>query len=155
MSLSTTARQALFAQETGEAFIILLTIDHPNLAAPIRVAGDGLDVISRGDTFVAMPFDLSLPEQTEDRPPRARLAIDNVSRDIVKAVRSISSPATVLIEIVLASDPNTVEASLPDFILRDVRYDALVVEGDLDLEDFAAEPYPAAIFSPANFPGLF
>ena len=32
---------------------------------------------------------------------------------------------------------------------------AATVQGDLTVEDFTAEPFPAAIFSPGLFPGLF
>jgi hypothetical protein len=36
-----------------------------------------------------------------------------------------------------------------------VSYDALVVEGELSLESFLREPYPAARFTPGDFAGLF
>lgn len=153
--VSLSLREAVNAPETGEVFLVLLTIDHPDLGAPIRVTSDAVDTVSRGETFVAFPFELTLPEDGEDRPPRARLRIDNVDRRIVQAVREIASAPTVLMEVVRAADPDTVEAAFPEFRLRDVSYDALVVEGELSLESFLAEPYPAGIFSPAEFPGLF
>ena len=154
-SISLTAKQAINAPETSEAFIILLTIDHSDLAAPIRVSSDAVDTVSRGNSFVAFPFDLSLPDDTDDRPPRAKLKIDNVDRRIVQSIRTSSSSPSVLIEIVRGSDPDTVEAAFPDFQMRDIGYDALVVEGALTLEELTGEPYPARIFSPAAFPGLF
>lgn len=153
--VSLSLRAAVNAPETDEVFLVLLTVDHAGLAQPIRVTSDAVDTMSRGETFVAFPFELTLPEDGEDRPPRARLRIDNVDRQIVKAVRSIASAPTVLMEIVRAAEPDTVEAVFPDFRLRDVIYDALTVEGELTLESFLAEPYPAATFSPADFPGLF
>jgi hypothetical protein len=70
-------------------------------------------------------------------------------------VRSLSTAPTALIEIVRAASPDTVEAQFVDFKLTNVTYDALRVEGDLTLEDFTAEPFPSAIFSPSLFPGLF
>lgn len=154
-SVSLTARQALYAQETGEAFLVLLTIDHANLASPIRVSSDAVDTVSRGDTYIAFPFRLSLPDDSDDRPPRARLTIDNVDRTIVQTLRQISSAPTVLIEAVRGADPGTVEAAFPDFELANARYDALTVQGDLTLESFLHEPYPAERFTPADFPGLF
>jgi hypothetical protein len=39
--------------------------------------------------------------------------------------------------------------------MREIGYDALVVEGTLLLEELKNEPHPACIFSPADFPGLF
>ena len=154
-TLTQTTREAVFASQTGEAFLALVTLDHPELASPVRVSSDSTDTPSRGETFVAFPFRITLPEDSAERPPRARLKIDNVDRTIVKKLRAISSAPTVLIEIVRGDDPDTVEASFPDFKLRDAGYDVLEVEGDLDLEDFISEPYPAFIFSPAHFPALF
>lgn len=154
-NLSSATLQALYAAETGEAFLVLLTLDHPDLAQPIRVTSDAVDTVSNGETYIAFPFELRLPEDDDGLSPRARLRIDNIDRQIVEAVRSISGAATVDISIVRAADPDTVEASFPDFRLENVSYDALVVEGVLTLEDFAAEPYPAHVFSPAEFPGVF
>lgn len=154
-TVSNTAKAALFAPETGEAFLILLTLSHPDLAVPIRVSSDAVNTTSRGDLFIAYPFDLTLPDGEEQRPPRARLVIDNVDRQIVATIRTLQSAPTLLIEIIRASDPNTVEAKFSDFKLFDITYDSQVITADLTLEDFTAEPYPAATFSPSLFPGLF
>ena len=154
-AVSSLTRQALFAAETGEAFLVLLTLDHPDLAVPIRVTNDAVTTTSRGDSFVVFPFDLVLPDDQDNRPPRAKLVIDNIDRQIVQAIRSLSSAPTVLIEIIRAAAPDTVEAQFVDFRLTNVSYDVQRVEGDLTIEDFTAEPFPAATFSPSWFPGLF
>jgi len=154
-SLSSTAIQAINGQETAEVFIILLTLDHPDLSQPIRVSSDSVATTSRSNTFVSFPFQLSLPDDKENSSPRARLSIDNVDRQIVTALRSINSAPTLLMEIILASDPDIVEASFPDFKLTNVSYNARIVEGDLTIEDFTSEPYPSAVFSPGFFPGIF
>lgn len=154
-SVSTTFKQAVAAQETGEAFLVLLTISHADLAAPIRVSSDAVNTTSRGETYVAFPFDLALPDDNRSSAPRARLTIDNVDRQIVEAMRLIQSPPTVLMEVVLASDPDTVEAEFPAFKLRSVEVDILTVRGDLTIELFEDEPYPAGSFVPSAFPGLF
>lgn len=154
-SLSTLARIAVCGAETQDAFIILLTLAHPDLSAPIRVCSDAVDMNSRGAVFTAFPFALTLPDDDDSQQPRARLSIDNVDRQIVAAVRAISSSPSVLIEIVRAQTPDTVEAAFADFRLTDVTYDSHRVEGNLTIEDFTAEPYPAACFTPALFSGLF
>ena len=153
--VSSTTGSALYSQDTGEAFLILLTIDHVNLSSPIRISSDAVDTISRGNNFIAFPFELTLPDDQENSSPRAKLVIDNVDRQIVNAVRSISSAASALIEIVRAADPEVVEAQFTDFKLTNVFYDSQKVEGDLTIEDFTAEPFPAASFSPSLFPALF
>jgi hypothetical protein len=152
---SLTFREAVYGQETGEAFILLLELDHPDLANPIRVSSDSVDTSHNGSTYVAFPFDIALPDDTDENTPTARLTIDNVSREIVQAVRTVTGPVNVNIKIVLGSDTETVEAEFPDFQLRDVRYNVLTVEGQLNIESFAQEPFPAGTFTPASFAGLF
>lgn len=154
-SLSQNTLQALFAAETGEAFLILLSLAHEDLVEPIRVTSDAVETVSLGRIFTPYPFDLFLPDEKDNQSPRARLRLDNISREIVAAIRSISTSPTVLMEIVRAQDPDAIEASFPDFRFTNVTYDALTVEGDLSIEDFTAEPYPARVFSPGDFPGLF
>lgn len=154
-TVSSSALSAINANETGEVFLILLTISHASLSPSIRVTSNAEDVTSNGDTFVPFPFDITLPADTDQIAAGARLAIDNVDRQIVQAVRNLTSAPTVLIQIVRAADPDTIEAQFVDFKLTNVTYDALRVEGDLTIEDFTAEPFPSANFSPSLFPGLF
>lgn len=155
MAVSNTFKGKAFARETDEAFILLLTLSHADLAEPIRVCSDSADVVSGGDTFTAFPFELLPPNDSDDSPPQASLKIDNVDRSIVQAIRTITSPPTLLMEIVLASDPDTIEVTWNDFTLVDVEYDALVVAGNLVQEDFTVEPYPALTMNPADFPAIF
>lgn len=154
--LSTPAIRALFASQTGEAFIVLLTLSHPTLANPIRVCSDGQALISNGNTYVAFPFRISLPAEVEGAPPTTELEIDNVDRSIVKAVREATGePIQISMSVVLASSPNTIEAGPFDFTLRNVEYDASVVRGQLQYEDILNEPYPGDTMTPSRFPGLF
>ncbi len=148
-------RTALNASGTGEVFLILLTLSHPQLAEPIRVTSDAVPTVSREQVFSPFPFDLTLPDDAEGTAPAARLSIDNIDRRVVMAVRSLQSAAYVLIEIVRAAAPDVIEAKFEDFRLTDISYDSQVVAGNLTLEDFISEPFPAAIFSPGLFPGLF
>ena len=155
MTLSDTARGVMFAQETDDGLLALLTISHVDLAVPIRVVHNQVDVVSRGNTFTAFPFNLVLPTSEPDSPPKAQLTIDNVSREIGQAIRTISSAATVLIEVVRIKALDTLELSFPTLKLQNVRFDVAKVTGDLVSEDLQLEPYPAHTFSPAEFPGLF
>lgn len=152
---SSSLRAAINASSTDEAFFVLLTIDHPALESPLRVCLNSVNIDSRGSTFYAYPFDIALPDDEASRPERARISIDNVYRDLVPGLRSMQTPATVLIEVILASDPDTVEASFPGFVLRNIEYNALTISGDLALDDLESEPYPADIFDPHRWPGIF
>lgn len=134
--------------------LVLLKIDHADLATPIRVVNNTVDITSGGDVYTAVAFEIRLPDSLEDAPPRSRLRISNVSREIAEAVRSITSAADVTIEVVRQDDPDTIEVSWTAMRLSNVRWDFLTVEGDLEFEDLTREPYPYLTFSPAEFPGV-
>lgn len=156
-SFSAAMKADLMASETDEALIILLVIDHSTFDEPIRVCSDGQNVTSNGDEYVAYPFDLLLPDDGEKAAPRARLKIDAVNQIITTAIRTASNlePPDVSIYMIRASDPDTLEMSIENFKLINVRYNATYAEGDLSVEDFTAEPFPEGSFNPAYFPGMF
>lgn len=155
MSLSLTAIQAAMAQETGEVFLMCLTITHPTLTTPLRVVNDGRDLVRSAGTFMATAFELTLPGQQDDRPPEVRLRIDAVDRSILSALRGLTSPPGIRLEVVLASSPNVIESGPYDLTLREVTYTATSIEGTLGYEDVLNEPFPKDTFTPRNFPGLF
>ena len=155
-TLSTAARASLFAQQTGEVFVQLLTLEHPDLVEPIRVCSDSIDTVSGGLTYQRFPFTITMPPEDEDAPPIVRLKIANADRTIVRSVRELSQNAMmVTLSVVMASSPDTIEAGPLEFKLRNVTFDAEFVEGELHFEDPLNEPFPADTFNPNTFPGLF
>lgn len=154
-TLTIAARRALAAPETDEAFLILLTISAEGLGAPIRVVNDGQGITSRGELFVAYPFELDLPGDDADSVPSVKLRIDNVHREIVASLRALERPPRVAIEVVRAAAPDVVEAGPFHMTLRMAEYDAPSVEGELVFEDVLNARYPADAFVPSDYPGLF
>lgn len=156
-SISASMKRALNQSASDEVFLLLLEISHPSLSEPILVTNNPENVISNGDTYISLPFDLVLPDTPENGVPVAKLQIDNIDRMIVQAVREMQpgTPCSVIMRVVLASDPDYVEIEFLDFIMTNVTYDALTVQGDLSIENFSSKPYPAGTFSPRFFGGLF
>lgn len=162
--VSNTFKKAVFDQQTSEAFILLLTIDHPSFTQPIRVCSDPYEdlpdagvrgVVSQGDEYLYLPFSISLPVQDIAGVARASLSVDNISREIVAAVRRANSALSIKIEIVLASDVNAPEVTINDFRLERVSYDAYTVSGDLTMAYYDLEPFPSRRFTPSDFVGMF
>jgi len=245
-STSATFREAIYAQQTGEAFLLLIELNHASLSNPLRVGSDAVDTdhyysirsasyqwtlsgsgtneyyleasgggdpeidqpddvlendvamsagtvgsLSAGEwdwgdndslgfdtvyvrlsdstdpdgkaadyvkareTYVAYPFDIHLPDDPERGVSVGKLVIDNIAREIVQAVRSITTAPTLNVKVVLGSDPDTVEAEFTGFELVNVDYDVMTVAGDIGLQSFANEPFPGDSFLPSKFPGLF
>lgn len=168
MSRSTSAlfRQAAYGPQTGEVVTMLLTVTHADLAAPIRVSADNADTfavdgvtvrgtISNGENYIYLPMQIVCPDDSEESISEARIQLDNIDRSILASIRSISSAPAVTIQIVLASQPDTVEATYENFALADVQADPLTISGRLTLGSFLGEPYPGGSMNPSNFPGMF
>ena len=162
--VSSAFKQAVFAQQTSECFIILLTISNPDFVDDIRVCSDPFEmlpdagvrgVVSRGDEYIYLPFTINLPVQDDTGIARASISVDNIGREIVAAVRRATSSLNITMEIVLSSDVNTPEVSLEDFKLDRVTYDAFTISGDISMEYYDLEPFPARRFTPSDFPGIF
>lgn len=154
MSLSTAARQAIFAQNTKKVVLAVMTIDHNDLASPICIVDNTEDVVSNGVTYHACAFNYQLPID-DDEVPRVQVSVDNVDRLLVEAIRTLTSSPTVEFSIIIASTPDIVEAGPFSFTLKEVQYNALTVQGTLGYEDILDEPFPGDTFTPQNHPALF
>jgi len=152
---SATFTQAVFAQATDEVVLELLTLEHRTLPQPIRLVRNTVDIYSRGNTYTACQFDLTWPQDKEGEPPQASLTYQNISRDLVAAVRALRTPMTATIEIVLDSSPDTVEASYSGMSVIANNYNVHVIDFTLSFERFMQEAFPGKTFGPANFPGIF
>lgn len=155
-ALTTSGRREVLAQQTGEAFIQLLTLSAPTLEQELYVCDDRRDLVSNGITYQRFPFEFTLPEDNGDTPGTAAITICNVDRQIVDAVRSIGAgPLTVEYSLVMVSEPDDVQAGPYMFTVREVDFDEVAVTGQLRYEDLLNEPYPADTYSPARTPGIF
>jgi hypothetical protein len=155
-TLTNAIRQSIFAAQTGEAFLVLLELDHASLAAPIRVTSDAVPTVRGADTFLPFPFEVTIPDEPEGTPPSAELKIDNVDRSILEAIEGLDGNALdVTIVVVPASAPNTTAAGPIVLSLVNIRANALTVEGSLAFEPVLFQSFPATLFGPSLFPGLF
>lgn len=148
-------REAL-AQHSGEGFIYLLTISHPDIAT-LRVALNNEDVTSRGEIYMAGVFRPQLATNNGEELPTAEVAIDNVDRRIAPAVVSLAGRTKpfVTLDVVTLSDPNTVEIGPLNFRLTRSTISLLKVVGSLQYENVLSESFPSGEFTPAAFRGLF
>lgn len=154
-NLSAVLQRAAYAQDTKEVVLLLLAIDHPNLVSPIRVVNNLEPITSQGYTWAAFPFEVSLPSESDDQIPSMPLKIDNVDRQIVTAIRNLQGAPDITLDVVVASQPDIVEATFVGFKLKSVSYDNLVVEGEMRLEEILSEPFPQHRMTPSLFPGLY
>ena len=155
-TLSLAMLVAIYAQQTSDVIIPLLTIEHPDMEEEaLYFALNTENVTSRGNLYLAFPFDISVPDDTADSPPQAVLSVSNVDRRMAAFLEQSVVPPTITIEIIRAVDPDVVEVGWAGMTLRNVKYNRQDISGSLTYERMQNEGYPKGIFSPTYFPGMF
>lgn len=155
----------LYSQESDEVVICLLTVTHADIGDPIYLSSDPTTRLSddpliygtesRGQQYIYLPFEFTFPDDRSDSPPRVQLTMDNIDRSLVTILRSFSTPASVMMEIVLASDLDAVEITMPALQMSDVTIDDHTISATLVADALVNEPHPAGQFTPGSFPGMF
>ena len=156
--VSPVALRAMLAQETEEVFLGALTITHPSFAAPYRLVCDQMPLNRASGTFEPFAFQITLPSEQDDQVPQVTLTIDNVDNQILASIRNLPPGARpqVMLEVVLASQPDTVECGPYEYALLSVDYDVSQISGTLGYEDdLLNTSIPGDTYTPTNSPGLF
>jgi hypothetical protein len=157
-TVSTNALRAMLAQETGEVFLLCVTISHPSFTAPYRLVYDQNPLVRTAGTFEPFAFALNLPNEQDDSPPVVQMAIDNINNAILKAVRNLPAGIRpdIVLEVVLASSPNVVEKGPYDFKFLSTDYDEASLTGTIGFEDdILNTAIPGSNYTPTNSRGLF
>ena len=160
-SLSAALTYAMMQQETDIVPLVLLTITHPTLAQPIRLVNNApLDsgsnnIVRGGQTYVAFPFDLTLPDDVERQAPRGRLSVQNVTREIVDFIRVPPPAPQVTMEVINAAAPEEGGAFFGPFDFSAPEYDDKWVETDLVIADESRMEASHARYDGTRVPALF
>lgn len=153
--LSTAALQAAMAQNTNEAFILLVTFVHAPTLETYRCCLNTEDITSNGNVFTATYFEITLPEDGDRAPAGCQITVDNVDRRLVGLLRKITEPLQVTVQVVLASQPNVIEMEFTDLVLREAQWDEYKISGMLASEDPLNQVFPGHLYDQKSFPGIF
>lgn len=168
-SLSANAIRQMLSPDASDSLAILLTFTGTGITTPIRITDSftqritGLTtndevihgIVSRANNYIYIPFQLTLPDEQIASAPRCQLTVTDVTRYLIPILRTISSPPSVLIELVMTSTPNTVEIAFSGFQMGAITYNKDAITAELVVQSLAMEPFPAHTFTPRYFPGLF
>ena len=139
-----------------EAPLILLEINHPQLSQPVRVVNDTQDLLSNGNTYIGFPFRCILPDDFESQLPKARLSIDNVSRDLMYWIETSNGGqgSTATFKQVMRSNPDLIEWEI-QMSLFNVNVTMQEISAELGFENLFGKPAVSFRYTPTNSPGLW
>lgn len=142
-SLSTQMKGQVFSFGRDDPIKILLQVTDPKTSTVYRFVNDITDLVSNGDTYLAFPFEVVLPQDDENL-PAATLRIQNVDDRIGRALIDAELDALQLkIMLVMASTPDTIEITWDGFELVDVEITPVYVSGQIVVKSIATEPWPS------------
>lgn len=141
---------------SGEAPSTLLEITHSLLVTPVRLVNDNQDLVSNGNTFTALAFDITLPDDIAQQLPRARLSMDNVGRELTQWIDASQGGrgAHVRVMQVMRNAPNVLEFDITMDLLN-VRQTLLQISGELGFNNTMGIQALPITYRPENMPELF
>ena len=146
MTISAAGTAELAAQECGTAWLALLTLEHPELDAPIRITSDAVTTTSNGFSFQPFPFEVTLPEDVEGGRRRRSCASTTPRRRSSALLRGLTTAPSLKIEIVRSATPNVIEREWSGLEWRSSQYDIGAITGMLTVDDLALEGVPLRHF---------
>jgi hypothetical protein len=157
------ARRTMFEERTTELEVLLVTIDHPDLASPIYLSSDPTErlstdplvygTISNAIEYQFVLMGAVLPDDRKGSSPRTAITFDNIEATFVELARSFTEPATVDLAVVFASAPDLVTQSYTGLRMTRVTYDESSMTFDISREPYLNEPFGARQ-TKNFFPGL-
>lgn len=155
-NLSTNLIAQLYTESSDDPFLTLFTLNHTDWVGPIYLVNNTEAVISNGNTFEPFPVKVTLPHDDGETARKVSIEFDNVSLELIDELRSVTdSSIEVTIEMILASDPDTIEIEIGELKVKTVSYNAQTVKAELYMDDFLNTELSSEKYTPSKYSGLF
>lgn len=149
-------KSTIASVSSEESPLILVEISHPVLSTPVRVINDTQDLTSNGNLFIACPFRFSMPDDFEGQIPKARIAVDNIGRDLMYWIETSGGGdgSTIRIMQIMRSRPDLIEWD-QTFSMFNVVANMQEISAELGFENLFSTPAIKCQYRPDNSPGIF
>ncbi len=154
-ALSNELLAQIFAQQSDDPFLTLITLSHASFAEDIRLVNNTKNFTSRGLEFLAFPVKIRFPIDDGESARDFTMDFDNASLEMIEQIRSVTNRIDVKIELVLASLPDVVQIIQDDLVISTLSYSAQKIQAKIVLDSFLNIEVTSERYGPANFPGMF
>lgn len=144
----------IFSQNSNDPFLVLFTLTHDDFGV-IRLVNNRTDITSRGNVYTAFGASIGLPTDDGETVREVTMELDNVSLELIQALREVTTPIDVQIEMILASIPDSVQMSLEELQISTISYNKQTISARLMMDGFLSTSIPSENYDPSNFPGIF
>lgn len=153
--LTPSQSRAILAQDTEEIFLSCITIYGAGLG-PFRIVNNTESITRVSGTFNPYPFEAEYPEDTDNPNTTVTVRLDNIDREVTRLIRNYSGIPKATVELITASEPDSIVIGPCDFSVLSSEYDELSISLSLGHEeDFLNQRVPAQTYTPTNSAGIF
>lgn len=147
-------RNQRLSNPTGH--VELLEITNPSFSGPMRIVNDAEDCVSQGNSFIALPFGFTLPEDVSGSAPRMKLAMDNVGRGVTDELERRLPNTITMAKLILAKrDTPDVHEHVYWLPLTDVVVDGATAQATASTDALTRVAACKQIANPFTLPGIF
>ena len=154
-TLSTQMLAAMHSESTSEVILPLVKLMQDDWDTPVCIVPNWEPVTHRGVEYKPLAFEVGLPDEEAEGVPVLNWVADNVDRQLVKAIRTVSGAISARIVWVLASSPDHIEIGPLNVEMRGLQYDAQQISGTLGVEPILETQFGHMAMTPKNAPALF
>jgi hypothetical protein len=150
---SLVARQELFREFTSDVAVVLITVEHASLDAPIYLSSDATEMItrdplvygtrSRGNVYQFVFVGTVMSSDQAEGPRAAQLQFDDLSGDIGRVLQELVGIATATLELVRSTDPDTVEERYTNLQFTTSSGEEQTIAVQVERKSGYREPWPA------------
>jgi hypothetical protein len=153
MALTAAATRAFLSESIAEVALDLLTFEADGLGS-LRFCSNTSPVTSRGNVYTPAPLlDVRFAPSQPGQFPVVDFTIGLNDQSIVAAMRSIEESPTVTYELVLASDPDTVQKGIGNLKIESVELGLLRLRMSLAVFPLFQVIGPKRAYTPDIAPG--
>jgi len=119
------------------------------------MVNNNVNVVSRGNTFTAMPLSVELSPDDGDTMPSARVIFDNITLEAIDWVRALTTPIEITIETIFSGEFDVVEQSISNLLINKITYDQFSITAVLSADDDLNQALPSDRYTALQWPGLY
>jgi len=153
-TISAELKAQFFGQESDDPFLALVTLTHPSFTT-LRFVNNSVDVVSRGNTFMAFPMKLKFPMDDGESGREFTIEFDNVSLALIEEIRSVTTQIGVTIELILGSMPNVVQMTQDELVVSSLTYNATRITARIIMDNFMNTEMTSEKYHPNSYRGIF
>lgn len=144
----------LYAQESDTPFLTLVTLSHSSFT-DIRLVNNTEDITSNGLTYMAFPMKIVLSKDDGETAREVSIEFDNINRDLITAIRSVTTYISVKLVMVLSALPDQVQMSFEELKIQNISYNAAKVTAKLYMDNFLNTEMTSERYTPSLYPGIY